>query len=133
MAKGFDPELEFKLKLGREPHVSPNDSDSMRLSRVTNWLSNMQEYQHPHPQQQQITIFYNGRVCVCDVTELQARAIISMARREMEERSTEQRELAPMEAIGPRLVNQGLSMKRSLQSFLEKRKTRIDSTSPYSY
>ncbi|ONK78275.1 uncharacterized protein A4U43_C02F16570 [Asparagus officinalis] len=61
MAKGFDPELEFKLKLGREPHVSPNDSDSMRLSRVTNWLSNMQEYQHPHPQQQQITIFYNGK------------------------------------------------------------------------
>ena len=25
----------------------------------------------PENQQQQLTIFYNGRVCVCDVTELQ--------------------------------------------------------------
>lgn len=27
--------------------------------------------ENPENQQQQLTIFYNGRVCVCDVTEIQ--------------------------------------------------------------
>lgn len=37
-------------------------------------------------EQKQLTIFYNGRVLVCDVAELQARAILLLASREMEDR-----------------------------------------------
>ncbi|KAK8274019.1 hypothetical protein V6Z12_D10G045500 [Gossypium hirsutum] len=31
--------------------------------------------ENPENQQQQLTIFYNGRVCVCDVTEIQRRRL----------------------------------------------------------
>ncbi|PON88041.1 Tify domain containing protein [Trema orientale] len=45
--------------------------------------------------QQQVTVFFNGRAFVCDMTELQARAIILIASREMEERrDTQGSELA---------------------------------------
>ncbi|XP_044496700.1 uncharacterized protein LOC123219053 isoform X2 [Mangifera indica] len=41
--------------------------------------------QHSSQPSQQLTMFYNGRVCVCDVTEFQARNILLLASREMEE------------------------------------------------
>ncbi|KAK8551402.1 hypothetical protein V6N12_040045 [Hibiscus sabdariffa] len=78
-------------------------------------------------QLQQLTIFYNGRLCVCDVTELHARAILKLASRERDETiktSTASSTLKPPANI---------SMKRSLQQFLQKRKTRIQATSPYHY
>ncbi|XP_073137713.1 protein TIFY 5A-like [Henckelia pumila] len=70
---------------------------------------------------QQLSIFYNGRVATCDVTELQARAIILLAKRQM---------LDQKMALGA-TGTAGLSMKRSLQRFLQKRKTRAQSASPY--
>ncbi|XP_065877207.1 protein TIFY 5A-like [Euphorbia lathyris] len=69
---------------------------------------------------QQITIFYNGNVCVSDVTELQAKAILLLATRE---KITSSR--------GSSSNPNGLSMKRSLQRFLQKRNHRIQSTFPY--
>ncbi|KAJ0233644.1 Protein TIFY 5A [Hirschfeldia incana] len=84
---------------------------------------------------QRITIFYNGKMCVSsNVTHLQAKSIISIASREMEERSSSN-------GSDPRnrltrlhhhqLPNPKASMKRSLQSFLQKRRIRIQATSPY--
>ncbi|XP_043689919.1 protein TIFY 5A-like [Telopea speciosissima] len=81
---------------------------------------------------QQLTIFYNGRICVCDVTELQARTIICLARREMEERMNTPRSAEPVSPLQSQLQSPaGLSMKRSLQQFLQKRKNRMQATSPY--
>ncbi|CAL9112606.1 unnamed protein product [Musa acuminata var. zebrina] len=91
--------------------------------------------------QQPITIFYNGQMCVCDVTEVQARAIISAAERETEDaeakkqsdRRPDSSSLPPSPAPAPpRVLNRSLSMKRSLQRFLQNRKTRaVDSSPPY--
>ncbi|XP_068655587.1 protein TIFY 5A [Aristolochia californica] len=88
----------------------------------------------PLENSQQITMFYNGRVCACDVTEIQARAILCMAKRKTEERlgtlSTEPS--SGCTSQNPQAQRTGLSMKRSLQRFLQKRKSRIQATCPYS-
>lgn len=98
-------------------------------------------------QQQQLTIFYNGNVCVADVTELQAKAILLLARREEEEKlmastsrsgscssseSTPPRPPLEPNSLSSSICNpNGLSMKKSLQRFLQKRNNRIQSTFPY--
>ncbi|KAF9588840.1 hypothetical protein IFM89_017676 [Coptis chinensis] len=87
-------------------------------------------------QHQQLTIFYNGRINVLDVTEFQARAIIYHARRETDEKLRSPHD-SHSEPASPYLQSQlhspnGVLMKKSLQSFLQKRKNRIKSTnSPY--
>ncbi|RZR72462.1 hypothetical protein BHM03_00013711 [Ensete ventricosum] len=72
--------------------------------------------------------------------KLQARAIIAMAKREMDGhmKKTTQAHQQPMESSSPRpverlLINPELSMKRSLQRFLQKRKSRLDALSPYGH
>ncbi|KAL0305482.1 UNVERIFIED_CONTAM: protein TIFY 5A [Sesamum calycinum] len=100
-------------------------------------------------EKQQLTIFYNGRVATCDVTELQARSIISLARREMEDEKSKSSlggsgSGSGSEPSSPVLISSpiqnssqtrgngsGLSMKRSLQSFLQKRRSRVQAISPY--
>ncbi|XP_015574971.2 protein TIFY 5A [Ricinus communis] len=92
-------------------------------------------------ERQQLTIFYNGRVCVCYVTEVQARAILSLASREMEDKMTTSLLGTPTgrsEFVSPLpsplcSPSTGLSMKRSIQRFLQKRKHRAQATSPYNY
>ncbi|XP_028764848.1 protein TIFY 5A [Neltuma alba] len=88
------------------------------------------------PQQnlQKLTIFYDGKMCVCDVTEFQARSILMLANREMKERARTPN--GSSEPCSPNTVplyspGGGLSMKRSLQNFLQKRKNRILEASPY--
>ncbi|KAG0475474.1 hypothetical protein HPP92_015160 [Vanilla planifolia] len=78
---------------------------------------------------QQMTMFYNGRVCVSDVTDCQARAIIDGAKKAVD--IVEEDFSFPVAAEG-RLLIPGLSMKRSLRSFLQKRKERVaDDSRPY--
>ncbi|XP_039049090.1 protein TIFY 5A-like [Hibiscus syriacus] len=85
----------------------------------------------PENHQQQLTIFHNGRVRVFYVTELHARAIIMLANRERDEPIK-----TPSSPTLKSPVNSpstALAMKRSLQRFLQKRKMRIQATSPYHY
>ncbi|KAF5194827.1 Tify 5a [Thalictrum thalictroides] len=90
-------------------------------------------------QQQTMTIFYNGKICVCDVTELQAKAILHHAYKETEERLKSPYNshsepaspcLSPYQLHSPSAT--GMSMKKSLQRFLQKRKDRMqNANSPY--
>ncbi|CAN4081535.1 unnamed protein product [Withania somnifera] len=90
----------------------------------------MGEKEGPADKQQKLTIFYDGQVVVSDATELQAKAIIHLASREMEEKIR-----TPLSLLEPpSLILQsqtGVSMKKSLQRFLEKRKNRAQAMSPY--
>ncbi|XP_060181716.1 protein TIFY 5A-like [Lycium barbarum] len=87
--------------------------------------------------QQQLTIFYDGKVVVSDATELQARAIIHLASREakgnIKTPSSHSETPSPLlQSPSPLLQSPtGLSMKRSLQKFLQKRKNRAEAISPY--
>ncbi|GAB4840644.1 hypothetical protein Ancab_021411 [Ancistrocladus abbreviatus] len=98
---------------------------------------------HRPQQQQQMTIFYNGTVCACDVTEFQARAIMRLASKAVEERTAISPSLqrpsqytpVPAAAQTPAVVVTPApaappAMRRSLQRFLEKRSHRIHAASP---
>ncbi|KAG9439340.1 hypothetical protein H6P81_019505 [Aristolochia fimbriata] len=133
---------------GTAPAVSDEDASSPSSQELCTSRSEVITRAAAESSQQQITIFYNGRVCVCDVTEIQARAILCMAKRETEERlgtlgthvtkcsssSEPQPPLAPATSpcARPR-PRAGLSMKKSLERFLEKRKVRIQATSSCPY
>ncbi|KAL2343385.1 hypothetical protein Fmac_004670 [Flemingia macrophylla] len=115
---------------------------ALLLTRMEAEVRESPQQQTPHDQHQQqpqqhhpLTIFYDGKICVSDATELQARSILMVANREMEKRV--------MTASSPLLQSPhnnnmyspgtGLSMKRSLQRFLQKRKNRVQETSPYNH
>ncbi|CAK8530886.1 unnamed protein product [Lathyrus sativus] len=84
-------------------------------------------------QQQPLTIFYDGNMCVTDVTEFQAKSILMMANKNVQETlktSTPTVVQSPHQSCSP---GPALSMKRSLQRFLQKRKNRIQQASPYNH
>ncbi|XP_027339364.1 protein TIFY 5A-like [Abrus precatorius] len=102
--------------------------------------SPMQNYLHHHHQQEQqqpLTIFYDGKICVADVTELQAKSILMLANKRMEERVKTPTGSAPSSPTIRHSHNQlnspGLSMRRSLQRFLQKRRHRTQEASPYNH
>ncbi|XP_050230970.1 protein TIFY 5A-like [Mercurialis annua] len=94
-------------------------------------VSDPEEEREQQHQPQQITIFYNGNVSVCDVTEIQARVILLLASQETDDKlRTSPSPTLPSPVYVP---DNGLSMKRSLQRFLQKRNNRrIQTTFPYS-
>ncbi|XP_074569217.1 protein TIFY 10a-like [Curcuma longa] len=158
MGTRYDPELWFSIG-GEAVAVASaarhrTSNNSMRLRRMESLLRHSTAYQRQQ-QKRQMTIFYNGQVCVCDATEMQARAIIAMAEKEMEAMIGKQKQMnkhdqqrqeamvesttalplppSPSPETSPQVLNPGLSMRRSLQRFLEKRKDRISEATPYSY
>ncbi|KAM7271406.1 hypothetical protein ACFE04_030620 [Oxalis oulophora] len=110
---------------------------------VDSWSNNnkMEETNEKIPEEQlktqQLTIFYNGGVCVSNVTDLQARAIIRLANGgEMDENLSVSRTnygnlQSPLNHQMASPNSSALQMKRSLQRFLQKRKHRAQSASPY--
>ncbi|XP_055821959.1 protein TIFY 5A-like [Solanum dulcamara] len=91
----------------------------------------MEDQELKNKQSQQLTIFYNGKFVVSDITELQAKAIIYLASKEMKEK-TNQTSSPISEPSSPLLQPEtDLFMKKSLQRFLQKRKNRIQTASPY--
>ncbi|XP_020235600.1 protein TIFY 5A [Cajanus cajan] len=104
-------------------------------------ISPMQNYHHRQEQQQPLTIFYDGKICVADVTELQAKSILMLANKRMEQRVRTASGSEPSSPTTMQSPNQlyspgtgtgtGLSMRKSLQRFLHKRKIRAQEASPY--
>ncbi|CAN6834665.1 unnamed protein product [Brassica oleracea var. botrytis] len=111
----------------------------LELRLVTPYESSSSENPQPKKESQILTIFYNGHICVSsDLTSLQAKAILSLASKDMEERSLS---LKSSDGSDPsiipnkltRLHHQKASMKRSLRSFLQKRNVRMQASCPYNH
>ncbi|XP_023544865.1 protein TIFY 5A [Cucurbita pepo subsp. pepo] len=121
--------LRMRRNCNLELRLSPTSS---AIAAVSDQSSAAVAAANASPQSQQLTIFYNGRICVCDATELQAIAILKLATREMEEKGPNETPWPILQqspaAVTP--TTPGLSMKRSLQRFLQKRKHRAQPTSP---
>ncbi|XXG66035.1 hypothetical protein AAC387_Pa05g3590 [Persea americana] len=111
------------LPAGNEANIQSPDSVESRS-------------EEPMENSQKLTIFYNGRVSVCNVTEFQAGAILRLAKQQVNEKMKKNHQVespsqcqpqSPCEPQAP-----AATVKRSLQRFLQKRMSRIHSTSPYS-
>ncbi|KAF8100984.1 hypothetical protein N665_0212s0026 [Sinapis alba] len=73
-----------------------------------------------------------SQLCVSsDLLHLQAKAILSLASRDMEERSDDGSDTSTIRSSLYRVHHQKESMKRSLRSFLQKRNVRIQASCPY--
>ncbi|CAI8617343.1 unnamed protein product [Vicia faba] len=110
----------------------------LRLFTTSNLPISMKEEAQDQQQHRPFTIVYDGKVCVSDATENQARSILMLANKEMEERvrtpsGSSSEPSSP--AVFTNLYSPGTShsMKKSLQRFLEKRKNRIQEASPYHF
>ncbi|KAK4768345.1 hypothetical protein SAY87_003486 [Trapa incisa] len=132
------PEPDVKMKkLDSEP-TDASSNQSQQLQSVDLHLQPRAKISGDDDgKQQPLTIFYDGNVCVSNVTHQQARTILYLARREMElERMAKSPKGSggsgpassswqPYQTYSP---NNTASMKRSLQMFLQKRKSRSHST-----
>nr|XP_018678110.1 PREDICTED: protein TIFY 5A [Musa acuminata subsp. malaccensis] len=118
MGVGCNP-IDLRLRLG-----------SSSSSSVEGSFGNSGETQQ---QQQQITIFYDGRICTCQVTEMEARNIISMAEREMDDQMRKKNEQSSLLSPQQKPDSAELSMIRSLQQFLQNRKSRQSALPPYNH
>ncbi|KAJ4811363.1 Protein TIFY 5 [Rhynchospora pubera] len=145
----LDPELSLSLHTGHDSHFAESTSSS----DICATKSSDEICKGKASEKRTITIFFDGQMCTNNVTEIQARAIISMAKREMVKGGNREKEqtndMYPQQFLPERrnnssfqeqpqfpsnssqILNPGLSMKHSLQRFLQKRKTRLTS-SPYS-
>ncbi|XP_010549495.1 PREDICTED: protein TIFY 5A-like [Tarenaya hassleriana] len=120
------------------------DSDSISSTMEESKSSIKEE------ESQRMTIFYNGKIiCISDITHLQAQAIISLANRGMEKRSSSRSSPSPHHhhdhhhdhhhhrhhGHHPLMSLKGYNSvgptKKSLQRFLQKRRDRIQATCPY--
>ncbi|RDY02177.1 Protein TIFY 5A, partial [Mucuna pruriens] len=106
-------------------HSSSSNSTSHRSMQAISTLSS--QYLHfcrnetLNIHNKLVAILHNGRHCMFDTAELQARVIIWLASREMEE-STGLHSRALLIH-----VSRGLSIKKSLHNFLQRRKKRSQS------
>ncbi|CAN8290676.1 unnamed protein product [Cochlearia groenlandica] len=104
----------------------------LRLSPTSNSYDSQNLQQQENQESQKITIFYNGQMCFSsDVTHLQAKSIISIASKEKSSLNGSDPPNMLWTQSVHQLQNPKVSMKRSLRSFLQKRKIRIQATSPY--
>ncbi|CAL9201819.1 unnamed protein product [Musa hybrid cultivar] len=117
MGVGCNP-IDLRLRLGSSSSSSVEES-----------FGNSGETQ----QQQQITIFYDGRICTCQVTEMEARNIISMAEREMDDQMRKKNEQSSLLSPQQKPDSAELSMIRSLHQFLQNRKSRLSALPPYNH
>ncbi|PHT40291.1 hypothetical protein CQW23_19145 [Capsicum baccatum] len=101
------------------------------LPAFSHYESSIEDDKELEKQPQELTIFYNGKFVVSYATELQAKTIIYLASKGIGE-NTNKIPSPISEPSSP--ISQPhtcLFMKRSLQRFLQKRKNRIQTASPY--
>uniref|UniRef100_A0A3Q7HN62 Protein TIFY n=2 Tax=Solanum lycopersicum TaxID=4081 RepID=A0A3Q7HN62_SOLLC len=119
--------LEFRLMPPSLSTFSPNICSNNNTSSYFS-MEEDKESTELEQKSEPLTIFYNGKLVVSHVTDLQAKAIIYLASRETEEKTN--KSLSPIsEPSSPLLQPQ--TVKKSLQRFLQKRKSRTQTTSPY--
>ena len=156
------PSAYYGGKIGDESSSGYSDSDQSQQGRTTVLMEESASNGISPKQSQPLTIFYNGKVCVCDVNEIQvrvhsssfflnifiylnyrsllifncsfmqAKAILLTAKREADERSARTPTPATANLRSPVYTpTPSLSMKKSLQRFLQKRQHRAQAMTPY--
>ncbi|XP_057420071.1 protein TIFY 5A-like [Lotus japonicus] len=134
----------MRRNLNLELQLFPPSHSDLRPINDEEEARESQQQDHSHQQQQQhrpLTIFYGGKTCVRDVTEIQARSILMVAHKEiMEERvrtptaTTTSTGSSPVIPQSHQNLNSPCTshyMQKSLQRFLQKRKNRAQEASPY--
>ncbi|XP_058735593.1 protein TIFY 5A-like [Vicia villosa] len=122
----------MKKNLNLELRLVP---PSINSDLPTSMEGEAEEQQQHRP----LTIVYDGKIFVRDATEIQARSILMLAKKEMEDKvrtpTGSSSEPSSPAVFTSNLYSPGtsLSMKKTLQRFLQKRKNRIQEASPYHF
>ncbi|XP_038883556.1 uncharacterized protein LOC120074210 [Benincasa hispida] len=121
--------------MGREFSLEPDLWPSSSASKPTFQFSAVPMVAMPftlNHHQQQIMVFYNGTLSFCDLTELQARAILWVGSQVRSSNARSNPEWWSLQMPRNGNGNAAFSIKKSLQRFLQRRKTRrMRSMSPY--